>query len=559
MASSLVHLPNHTLIRNTISLIKTHSSNKSNLIQFHAQLLRSYLILDTFVCNTILKAYMQTISPSKTLTFYKHMRSLGVPGNSFSSSFALNSCIKISSLCIGQQLHGRIVQDGHQSDSVLFTSLMSLYSLCRELDSVRTVFDDMPNKDTVTWNVLISSFACNNRTKDALLLFDAMQSPEYGLKPDAITCLLLLQACAHLGALNFGERMHKYVEEHGFGNLLNIRNSLIVMYSKSGAMEKAYRVFRDMSERNVVTWSSIISGLAMNGYGREAISAFKEMHREGVAPDEQTFTGVLSACSHCGLVDEGISFLFDAMRFDYKLTPNVCHYGCMVDLFGRAGLLDHAYNFIVSEMVVQPDVTIWRTLLGACRIHRYVELSERVMEHLIESKAQQAGDYVLLLNIYASVGHWNKVAEVRGLMKEKGIQTSRGCTTMELNGRIHEFVADDDSHPRKAEIYGMLDEIGKQLKMAGYVANMSSELHDLDEEEKTDVLFYHSEKIALAFGILATAPGRTLRIAKNLRICVDCHDFTKVFSSVYGRMVIVRDRNRFHHFRDGSCSCNEYW
>ncbi|XP_020692488.2 pentatricopeptide repeat-containing protein At3g47530-like [Dendrobium catenatum] len=296
--------------------------------------------------------------------------------------------------------------------------------------------------DSIVPRLKICDFG--NRTKDALL------SPEYGLEPDEITCLLLLQACAHLGSLNFGERVHRYVEEHGYGNLLKIRNSLFVMYSRSGSMEKAYRVFCDTSEKNVVTWSSIISGLAMNGCGREAINAFKEMQREGVAPDEQAFTGTLSACSHSGLVDEGIS-LFDLMRFDYGFTPNVCHYGCMVNLLGRAGLLDRAYNFVVNEMIVLPDATIWRTLLGACRIHKYVGLGERVIEHLIELKAQQAGDYVFLLNIYASAGHWNKVADVR--KKKREIQTNPGCTTMELNGKIHEFVADDGSHPRKEEIY----------------------------------------------------------------------------------------------------------
>ncbi|KAK8947984.1 Pentatricopeptide repeat-containing protein [Platanthera guangdongensis] len=557
MAASPVSAHSQTLVRNILSLLKADSS-RSHLLQIHGHLLRTYLILDSFACNTILRAYAQAISHGKSLTFYNHMRRLGVSDNSFTSSFILKSCVQVSSLISGQQIHSRILQDGHHSDSVLLTSLMDLYSSSSDLGSVRKVFDEMPNRDTVSWNVLISSYTSNNRTKDALLLFDAMQSPEFGSEPDAVTCMILLRACANLVALDFGERIHNYVDNHGYGNLLKIKNSLVTMYSKCGSMDRAYRVFSDMPERNVVTWSAMISGLAMNGYGREAIDAFKEMRRDGVFPDEQTFTGILSACSHTGLVDEGIKF-FDVMRFEYGISPNVCHYGCLVDLFGRAGFLDRAYKLIVGEMIVQPDAKIWRTLLGTCRIHKYVELGERVIEHLIELKSQQAGDYVLLLNIYASAGDWEKVADVRRVMKEQNIQTSSGCTTMEINGKIHEFVADDDSHPSKEEIYVMLDEVGRQLKIAGYVANMASELHDLDAGEKEGALSYHSEKIALAFGILVTVPGRTLRIAKNLRMCIDCHYFTKMFSSVYDRVVIVRDRSRFHHFRDGRCSCNDYW
>ena len=191
--------------------------------------------------------------------------------------------------------------------------------------------------------------------------------------------------------------------------------------------------------------------------------------------------------------------------------------------------------------------------------HGHVSLGECVIEHLIELKVQEAGDYVLLLITYSSVGDWEKVIEVRKLMKEKEIQTTPGCSTIELRGVIHEFLVDDISHPRKNEIYEMLDEIGKQLKIAGYVAEVTSELHDLGSEEKESSLSYHSEKLAMAFGVLATPPGTTIRVAKNLRTCVDCHNFAKVLSGVYNRVVIIRDRTRFHHFREGRCSCNDYW
>lgn len=448
--------------------------------------------------------------------------------------------------------------EGHLRDSLLATSLMRSYATCGVGDCARKVFDEMVMKDTVAWNVLITCYARNKRMKDTLWLFDEMRRGESEVKPDEVTCILLLQACTSLGALDFGEQIWEYAVEHGYGCELKVRNSVITMYTRCGCVEKAYQVFCHTPQKSVVTWSAMIMGLAANGFGEDAISAFEEMSRSGVVPDGQTFTGVLSACSHSGLVDEGFRF-FDMMRYEYKMMPNVRHYGCIVDLMGRAGLLDEAYELVVKEMKVAPDATIWRTLLGACRIHGHVDLGEKVIGHLIELKAQQAGDYVLLLNTYAAAGDWEKVAEVRKLMRENEIQTTPGCTTVELNGELHEFIADDASHPRKAEIYGKLDEINRHLRIAGYVPHVSSDLHDLDSEGKECALTYHSEKLAIAFALLVMPQRRPIRLAKNLRVCVDCHNFTKVFSGVYNRLVIVRDRTRFHHFNGGQCSCNDYW
>lgn len=507
--------------------------------------------------NVMIRALSMSDSPEEGFYEYRDMRRRGLNGDPVSLSFALKSCVRVSSFLGGIQVHGRILRDGHWSDCLLLTTLMELYSCSGRFCEARSVFDEMPHRDTVAWNVLISCCLRSRRTRDALALFDVMQSEGYLCEPDDVTCLLMLQACANLNALEFGERVHGYLEERGYGEHTNLRNSLVSMYSKCGCLEKAYGVFKGIRDKNVVSWSAMISGLAINGHGREAIDAFREMQRMRVPPDAQTFTGLLSACSHCGLVDEGMMF-FDQMSKEFGISPNIHHYGCLVDLLGRAGMLDRGYQLILS-MDIKPDPEIWRTLLGACRIHGHVNLGERVVGHLIELKAQEAGDYVLLLNIYSSAGNWDKVTEVRKFLKEKAIQTTPGCSTIELKGVLHEFVADDASHPQKREIYEMLDEINSQLKIAGYVVEISSELHNLGAEEKQFVLSYHSEKLAIAFGVLSTPPGTTIRVAKNLRTCVDCHNFAKVLSAVYNREVIVRDRTRFHHFREGRCSCNDYW
>ncbi|KAL7204620.1 hypothetical protein ACSBR2_017658 [Camellia fascicularis] len=457
----------------------------------------------------MIRVYSLSNSPEESFKFYREMRRNGIIPDPLSSSFVTKSCIRMITLWGCLQVHAKILSDGHQSDSLLMTTLMDLYSICQKCDDACKVFDEMSHRDTVAWNVLISCYTRNGRTRDVLGVFDTMQSSRCGSQPDDVTCLLVLQACANLGALEFGERVHSFIRVHGYGNALNLCNSLIAMYSRCGCVDKAYEVFKVMPNKDVVSWGAMISGLASNGHGREAIEAFREMQRMGIVPDDQTFTGVLSACSHSGLVDE--------------------------------------------------DATMWRTLLGACRIHCHVTLGEHIIEHLIELKAQEAGDYILLLNIYSSVDDWEKVIEVRKLMKEKGIQTTPGCSTVELKGVVHEFVVDDISHPRKNEIYEMLDEIGMQLKIGGYIAEVTSELHNLGADEKETILSYHSEKLAIAFGVLATPPGTTIRVAKNLRTCVDCHNFAKVLSGVYNCEVIIRDRTRFHHFREGRCSCNDYW
>lgn len=571
-----------------ISFIRS-TSRKPHLPQIHAHLIRKLLIQepiffsaflfrvalpplhdlgyacrvfsnfrkpDVFPYNIMIRAYGMSDSPGNGFLLYQQMLRSGVSPNSLTSAFVTSCCIKSRSLLGGLQIHARILRDGHQSDGRLLTTLMDFYSSNEKYTEACKVFDEMSHTDTITWNVLISCYMGNRRSRDALRVFDMMQN-SYDCRPDEVTCLLLLQACANLNALAFGEGVHRYCEEGGFDKAMNICNALITMYSRCGCIEKAFEVFKGMTEKDVVSWTAMISGLASNGYGRDAIEAFQEMQSAGVSPDDQTFTGVLSACSHSGLLDEGRMF-FNSMSKEFGISPNIHHYGCVVDLMGRAGMVDEAYN-LINSMKVKPDATIWRTLLGACRIHCQADLGEQVIERLIEHKAEEAGDYVLLLNIYSSLGDWDKVINVRKMMKERGIQTNPACSTIEFRGKIHEFVANDFSHPRKTEIYEMLDEINQQLRIAGYVAETMSELHNVGTEEKQIALSYHSEKLAIAFGVLSTPPGTAIRVAKDLRICVDCHNFAKMLSAVYSRKVVIRDRNRFHHFREGRCSCNDYW
>ncbi|KAM1107118.1 hypothetical protein ACFX2B_003878 [Malus domestica] len=281
------------------------------------------------------------------------------------------------------------------------------------------------------------------------------------------------------------------------------------------------------------------------------------MERAGVVPSDVTYIGILSACSHAGLVEKGRAFFIHMINV-IGLEPRVEHYGCMVDLLGRAGLLEEAEELILN-MPIQPNDVTWKALLGACKMQGNIEMGKRVAEILMDLAPRDSGSYVALSNMYASLGNWEAVANVRLRMKDMDIRKEPGGSSIELDGAIHEFVVEDESHHRAGEIHSMLEEISEKLSLEGHRPNTTQVLLNMDEEEKQSALHYHSEKIATALGLISTAPRTSLRIFKNLHICEDCHSSIKLISKIYKCKIVVRDRKRFHHFENGLCSCKDYW
>lgn len=295
----------------------------------------------------------------------------------------------------------------------------------------------------------------------------------------------------------------------------------------------------------------------MHGRARDALDHYQMMERAGVIPNDVVFIGVLNACSHAGLLDEGRAY-FDRMVSVYGLSPRIEHYGCMIDMLGRAGLLKEAEE-LINNMPMEADDVIYKALLSACKIHCNVEIGASVANRLMELAPCDGGCNVLLSNFYASLGDWEAVAKVRLRMKELDIRKDPGSSWITVDGVTHEFVVEDKTHPRSEEIYSVLEEMSSKLRAVGYVPETSGVLLNIDEEEKEGTLIYHSEKIAIAFGLISTRPRTALHVMKNLRVCVDCHSSIKLISKIYGRRIVVRDRNRFHHFEEGNCSCNDYW
>ncbi|MBA0614160.1 hypothetical protein Godav_014488 [Gossypium davidsonii] len=377
------------------------------------------------------------------------------------------------------------------------------------------------------------------------------------IAPNQATWVSILPAYSNIGALQQGMRVHGLLVKSSLYLDIFVGTCLIDMYGKCGKLDDAMSLFYEVPKMTSVPWNAIISCHGIHGHAEKALKLFREMREERVKPDHVTFVSLLSACSHSGLVEEG-QWCFNVMREEYGIEPILKHYGCMVDMFGRAGHLEKAYNFI-KDMPVKPDASVWGALLGACRIHGNIDLGAFASEHLFEVDSENVGYYVLMSNIYANIGKWEGVDKVRTLARDMGLRKTPGWSSIEANNKVDVFYTGNQSHPKCEEIYKELRNLNAKMKSLGYVPDYSFVLQDVEEDEKEHILMSHSERLAIAFGIISTPPKTPIRIFKNLRVCGDCHNATKYISKITEREIIVRDSNRFHHFKDGVCSCRDYW
>ncbi|XP_059644027.1 putative pentatricopeptide repeat-containing protein At3g08820 [Cornus florida] len=505
--------------------------------------------------TAIISGYVGVCKFREAIDMFWKLLEIDMRPDSFTLVLVLSACTRLGDLNSGEWIHRYVVDIGMGKNVFIGTSLVDMYAKCGSMEKARGAFDGMSEKDIVSWSVLIQGYASNGLPKEALELFYRMQREN--LKPDCYTMVGVLSACARLGALELGDWACSLIDKNEFLTNPVLGTALIDMYAKCGKMASAWRVFKGMKERDVVVWNAVISALSMNGHVKAAFGLFGQMEKFGVQPDGNTFIGLLCGCSHAGLVDEGRRF-FSSMNRVFSLTPTVEHYGCMVDILGRAGLLDEAHQ-LIKDMPMEANAIIWGALLGGCRVHRDTQLAEHVLERLIELEPWNSGNYVLLSNIYSANHKWDAAAKIRSSMSERSIQKTPGCSWIEVDGIVHEFLVGDKFHPSSDKIYAKLGELKRELKAAGYVPTTEFVLFDIEEEEKEHFLGCHSEKLAVAFGLISTASSDVIRIVKNLRVCGDCHMAIKLISKITGREIIVRDTNRFHCFIDGSCSCKDYW
>ncbi|XP_065877360.1 pentatricopeptide repeat-containing protein At1g74630 [Euphorbia lathyris] len=575
---------------------------------------------DVFMYNTLIRGLAESDKPQSSIaTFITMRRNSDSLPDSFSFAFVLKAAANLRSLAAGIQLHCQALKHGLDTHLFVGTTLVSMYGECgyaglawkvfeemhepnvvawnavitaffrgEDVKGAKTIFDSMPLrnltswnlmlagyvkigelelakqmfvemlvKDDVSWSTMIVGFAHNGCFDEAFGFFRELQRE--GKRPNEVSLTGVLSACAQAGALKFGKILHGFIEKAGYVWIVSVNNALLDTYAKCGNLSMARLVFEQMPDkRSIISWTSIMAGLAMHGHGEEAIQLFHVMEESGTRPDGITFISLLYACSHAGLVEQGCKY-FDKMEHVYNIQPTIEHYGCLVDLYGRAGQLQKAYEF-VSQMPIPPNDVIWRTLLGACSIHGNIKLAEMVKERLAKLDPDNSSDHVLLSNVYAVAGKWKDVAVVRRSMTNKRIQKTPGWSMIEVDKTMYTFLAGAKVDEITEEAYEKLREIIVRLKVeGGYVPEVGSVLHDIQEEEKEDSVSMHSEKLAVAFGISRLCEGKTIRIVKNLRVCRDCHAMMKLISKVFKVEVVVRDRSRFHSFKHGFCSCRDYW
>lgn len=491
----------------------------------------------------------------EAVKLFEEMEYLGIRSDNIGFSSAISACAGIQALTQGQQIHAQSIVSGYKLDLSIGNALVSLYARCGRVEDAYLAFDNIDEKDNISWNGLISGFSQSGHYEEALQVFSQMNRA--GVEPNMFTFGSAVSAAANTANIKQGKQIHASIVKRGYDVEIEASNVMITLYAKCGTLDDAKREFLEMPFKNEISWNAMITGYSQHGRGREAVELFEEMKRLGVKPNHVTFVGVLSACSHVGLVNEGLSY-FESMDKEHDLAPKPEHYVCVVDILGRAGFLNCAKEFI-DKMPIEPNALIWRTLLSACTVHKNIEFGKIAASRLLELEPNDSASYVLLSNMYAVARKWDLRDQAREMMKEKGVKKEPGRSWIEVKNSIHAFFVGDKLHPLADEIYEFLEDLNERVAAIGYVQDGSSLLNEVELGNKDLTVYTHSERLAIAFGLLSLSSTMPIHVMKNLRVCSDCHNWIKFISKISNRVIVVRDSYRFHHFEGGVCSCKDYW
>ena len=509
--------------------------------------------------NSMISSFQSNGHLLQAFSLFSLMRRDGVPCDHCTLLSLSSSCSSITQCRALQPLAAKM---GLLSHTKINTAMVRAYSLHGgEADEIYKLFSEAKTRDLMSWTSIIvavsgednESRQCTNPNQ-AAILFSMLRRE--GFCPDRYTFSAMAKALASTSSTNLHpSALHGLAAKLGFSTDVVFSNSLIHAYARSGSIKLAEKVFEELAEKDLVTWNSMIKGYSLHGKGSEALRVFSEM---GTPPDAATFVAVLSACSHSGLVEEGKT-IFNSMLIDHGVQPQLDHYACMVDLLGRAGHLLDA-EALIDQMPMDPDHVIWSGLLAACRKHGSLQIAEKAARRLVGVAPERSAGYVLISNIYSEQRNFVEAAHFWKGMRDSGVKKLAGLSWIEIGNKVHEFPVGGHCHPEIKAIKEELKLIIEKVKEIGYVPETSSVLHDIEEGQKEEQLFWHGEKLALAFGLMKTSPATdSIKIMKNIRICVDCHEFIKLVTNCVSKEIIVRDPNRFHHFKNGVCSCGDYW
>ncbi|VAI41564.1 unnamed protein product [Triticum turgidum subsp. durum] len=509
---------------------------------------------DSITWTTMVTGLTQNGLQSEALDVFRRMRAESVGIDQYTFGSILTACGALAASEEGKQIHAYTIRTLYDDNIFVGSALVDMYSKCRNIRLAEAVFRRMTCKNIISWTAMIVGYGQNGCGEEAVRVFSEMQRD--GIKPDDFTLGSVISSCANLASLEEGAQFHCMALVSGLRPYITVSNALVTLYGKCGSIEDAHRLFDEMPFHDQVSWTALVSGYAQFGKAKETMDLFEKMLLKGVKPDGVTFIGVLSACSRSGLVEKGRSY-FHSMQKDHGIVPLDDHYTCMIDLYSRSGRLKEAGEFI-RQMPRCPDAIGWATLLSACRLHGDMEIGKWAAENLLKTDPQNPASYVLLCSMHASKGEWSEVAQLRRGMRDRQVKKEPGCSWIKYKNKVHIFSADDQSHPFSGTIYEKLQWLNSKMVEEGYKPDVSSVLHDVADAEKVHMLSNHSEKLAIAFGLIFVPEEMPIRVVKNLRVCVDCHNATKFISKITGRDILVRDAVRFHKFSNGICSCGDF-
>ncbi|XP_022741310.1 putative pentatricopeptide repeat-containing protein At2g01510 isoform X1 [Durio zibethinus] len=512
--------------------------------------------LDGISYNVIITCHAWFGQHEEAIRLFRELQFTHFNRRQFPFATMLSIAANALDLQMGQQIHSLAIVTTADSELLVGNSLVDMYAKCGRFEEAEKIFRSLAKRSTVPWTALISGYVQKEFYEEGLNLFNEMHKA--GVRPDQATFASILKASANLASLSLGKQLHSFVIRSGFMSNVFSGSALLDMYAKCGSIKDAIRLFQDMPERNIVSWNALISAHAQNGDGEATLDSFEKMVQSGFQPDSVSFLSVLSACSHCGLVQEGLRY-FRSMTQIYNRVPKKEHYASMVDMLCRSGRFNQAEK-LIADMRFDPDEIMWSSVLNSCRIHKNQELARKAADQLFRMEMlRDAAAYVSMSNIYAAAGQWENVGKVKKAMRERGIRKVPAYSWVEIRHKVHVFSANDMLHPQMEEIRKKIDMFSIQMEKEGYKPDTSCALHDVDEKIKIESLKYHSERLAIAYALMSTSEGSPILVMKNLRACTDCHAAIKVISKIVRREITVRDSSRFHHFKDGICSCGDYW
>ncbi|KAE9610561.1 putative tetratricopeptide-like helical domain, DYW domain-containing protein [Lupinus albus] len=534
-----------------------NNNNNNNLFSYALRVFNHNLFPSPNVVSytSLITAHSHTLHSLRY--FISMLRHPLLPNHrTLSSLFA--TAATISALPFAISLHSLSLKLSLSHHPFVASSLLNFYLKCRLPCHARKVFDEIPQRDSVCYSAMIVGLTQNSRSVDALLVFSDMRC--HGLESTVHSVSGALRAAAELAALEQCRMIHGHAVVAGFDSNVVVGSALIDGYGKAGVVEDARQVFvENLQVMNIVSWNAMMAGYAQQGDYESTFELFDLMEGSGLVADKYSFLAIFTALYNAGMFLQIDRWLI-RMKEDYGLEPTLEHYTCLVGAMARAGQLECAER-IALTMPFEPDAAVWRALLSACAFHGAADKARDMARRVLELEPHDDSAHVIVANVLSAAGRWDDVAELRKMMKDRRVKKRGGRSWIEVQGKVHVFVAGDWKHERSVEIYQKLAELMGEIEKLGYVPVWDELLHNVGEEKRKEALWFHSEKLAVAFGVLcgSAPPGKPLRIVKNLRMCKDCHEAFKYMTRVLDREIIIRDVNRYHRFQNGTCTCGDIW